>query len=159
MSPLKFLATHVFAVSLAEIGRWCGDSRASVWKWAGGVVAPPLERLRPVLKAEAAARGLPWADAWLFELPPLCGGCTLRDGDQSGCAETGCARIAKACAAARAGDRDGAEAWLFSTNVHLPSAPSGAACPRPRIIARAGTGGDGEMAGPDSANRVSQEAA
>lgn len=84
MKPINFIVTNLFQESGAEIARWAGVTRESVNRWLRDERRPPLEILRPIFRAKAAERGLPWNDAWLFELP-VCDACIGPDNCVSGC--------------------------------------------------------------------------
>lgn len=102
MTPLHFIRVQLLAVTQAEIAAWCDVSPMAVSRWENGQRRPPLDQLRPILAAEAARRGLPWQDSWLFSLP-ACPECPNLPGTVC---PGGCARLVAQCARIREGGGD-----------------------------------------------------
>lgn len=68
MNQLLHIRRHIFGITQSEMAGIAGVRQCQVSRWEHGLRRPSLAELGRI-RAQAAARGLPWDDRWFFELP------------------------------------------------------------------------------------------
>jgi DNA-binding transcriptional regulator YiaG len=67
-APLKVIRKNILDLSQVEMAALTGTTQATVSRWENGELEPDRGQLA-MIRAEAAARGVPWNDTWFFEVP------------------------------------------------------------------------------------------
>lgn len=69
MQSLRWIRQEVFGLTLAQMAEIAAVSQATLSKWENGIHPADFDAIARIREA-AAARQIPWDDAWLFDGKP-----------------------------------------------------------------------------------------